>query len=319
MNGDQLTPNSRQMDGRVALVTGSGRGIGRCEALFLAREGACVVVNDIGFDGNVGRAESVVEEIRQSGGKAVASVDDISTLAGAKAAVAKAVSEFGGLDILINNAGLRAWGRVEELTEEDWDLVIDSHLKASFFTIKSAVPEFRKRGGGLIINTGSESGLGMPFNAAYAAAKEGVAGLTRTVARELGHQGIRCNMILPRATIGTGGGQFGGSQYADFQPVLTALGKYWLGNRGNTLRLNDPCRPEHVAEFVTWLCTAAADKITGYTFFAGGEEVGIFSEPDLTRSVVHLGEWTRDEVDAFSRRLTVDLTNRFLFDLPAGS
>jgi 3-oxoacyl-[acyl-carrier protein] reductase len=319
MSDDEATENvaNNRLEGKVALITGSGRGIGRCQALSMAREGARVIVNDIGVDDGVSRAQSIADEIRAAGGKAIASTDDISTQTGARSAVEAGVSSFGGLDILVNNAGLRAWGGVDELTEDDWDLVVDSHLKASFLTIKFAVPEFRKRGGGLIVNTGSESGMGMPFNAAYAAAKEGVAGLTRTVARELGHEHIRCNMILPRATVGTGGGQFGGSSYADYLPVLDALGRYWLGNRGHTLRLNAPSQPEHVAEFVTWLCTEAALQANGVSFFVGGDEIGLVSEPDVVRSIVRPGAWSTSEIDRFGRELLADQTDRFLVDVPA--
>jgi 3-oxoacyl-[acyl-carrier protein] reductase len=308
-----------RLRGRVALITGSGQGIGRCEALFMAREGAHVIVNDIGDDDGVSRAERVVAEIRDAGGQASASLDDISTLSGAQSAVAAAVERYGGLDILVNNAGLRAAGHVDELSEADWTRVIDSHLKATFATTKFAVPVFRARGAGLIINTGSEAGMGMPFNAAYAAAKEGIAGFSRTIARELGYEHIRCNMILPRATIGTGGGQWGRGKYTQHLPVLAALGRYWLGNRGHTLQLNTPSRPEQVAEFVTWLCTDAAGQINGTTFFVSGEEIGLVSEPEVFRSILRPGDWTADIVDTISRSLTFDLSNRFLVDIAGRS
>jgi NAD(P)-dependent dehydrogenase (short-subunit alcohol dehydrogenase family) len=106
-----------------------------------------------------------------------------------------AVQSFGRLDILINNASLRGGNPIDKLTEEEWDRVVDSHLKSSFAMIKFAVPVFKRQGGGVVVNTGSEAGLGMIFNSAYSSAKEGIAGLTRTVAREQGRFGIRCNMI----------------------------------------------------------------------------------------------------------------------------
>jgi NAD(P)-dependent dehydrogenase (short-subunit alcohol dehydrogenase family) len=282
----------------------------------MSREGASIVVNDIGVDDGVFRAEAVVAEIREAGGQAVASRHDISTPEGARAAIAAGAEAFGGVDILVNNAGLRADGGVDEITEDEWNIVVNSHLKASFLTIKFAVPEFRKRGRGLIINTGSEAGLGMPFNAAYAAAKEGIAGLTRTVARELGHEKIRCNMILPRATVGTGGGKWGGGKYTQRLPILEALGRYWLGNRGHTLKLNAPSMPDHVAEFVTWLCTDAALDVNGVTFFVGGEEIGIVSEPEVVRSIVRPGKWSIDEMDAFGRDLITGQFDRFLINVP---
>jgi 3-oxoacyl-[acyl-carrier protein] reductase len=301
----------RRLEHKVALITGSGRGIGRCQALSMAREGASIVVNDIGVDDGLTRADAVASEILAAGGRAIANRDDISTGPGAASALNAAADAFGGLDILVNNAGLRAAAPVDEFTEQDWDLVLDSHLKAAFLTIKFAVPMFRRRGRGLIINTGSEAGLGMPFNTAYASAKEGIAGLTRSVARELGHERIRCNLILPRASLGTGGGKFGEERFAKFLPALKALGRYWMGNRGHTLRANAPSHPEHVAEFVTWLCTDAAAEINGSAFYVGGDEVGLFTEPEMLRSIVRPGTWSAEEMDRWCRELTADLHDRF--------
>src|SRR5579863_6607997 len=168
----------KRLAGKVAIVSGSGRGIGRCEAILLADQGAKVVVNDIGKDADgKRRADKVVEEIRAAGGEAVVSTDSISTLEGANRTVQTAVKSFGRLDILVNNAGLRAAYPIDEITEEQWNLVLDSHLKGTYALIKYAVPIFRSQRSGVIINTGSESGLGHPFNSAYAAAKEGIAGL----------------------------------------------------------------------------------------------------------------------------------------------
>jgi len=302
----------RRLSGKVAVITGSGRGIGRCEALSLSREGAKIVVNDIGIDENIPRAELVVNEIRAEGGEAVFSQHDISTAAGAEAMIATGVDAFDGVDILINNAGMRAGGGIAEISEEDWGMVIDSHLKASWLTTKFVIPQFRRRGGGLIINTGSEAGLGMPFNGAYAAAKEGIAGLTRTVARELGNERIRCNMILPRATINTGGGKWSSEEHAKMLPVLEALGPYWLGNRGHTLKLNDLFDPDHVGQFVAWLCTDAASNVNGASFYVGGNEIGILSEPDVVRAIVRPGEWTVEEYDCFGRQLIAEQRDRFL-------
>lgn len=202
--------DKRRLAGKAAIITGSGRGIGRCEALLMAQQGAKVVVSDIGTDTDgASTAGKVAEEIRAAGGEAIAVTDNIATLEGARRSVEAALQAYGRLDILVNNAGLRAGNPVDRLTEEQWNLVVDSHLKASFAMTKFAVPVFKRQGGGVIVNTGSEAGLGMIFNSAYAAAKEGIAGLTRSVAREQGRFGIRCNMIRPRATVNTGGGAWG--------------------------------------------------------------------------------------------------------------
>src|SRR5208282_2924747 len=172
------------------------------------------------------------------------------------------VHSFGRLDILINNAGLRGGNPIDKMTEEEWDRVVDSHLKSSFAMIKFAVPVFKHQGGGVIVNTGSEAGLGMIFNSAYAAAKEGIAGLTRSVAREQGRFGIRCNMIRPRATVNTGGGEWGAQVFHKWAPVVRAMGRYWMGDRGQS-GFKRAAHPEQVAELVVWLCSEAAANING--------------------------------------------------------
>jgi len=310
-------PETKRLAGKVAVITGSGRGIGRCEALLMARQGAQVVVSDIGTDGEGARtAEKVAGEIRSVGGEAVAVTENVATLEGARRTVEAALQLYGRLDILVNNAGLRAGNPIDKLTEEQWNLVVDSHLKASFAMIKSAVPVFKRQGGGVIVNTGSEAGLGMIFNSAYAAAKEGIAGLTRSVAREQGRFGIRCNMIRPRATVNTGGGAWGQEVFAKWAPMVRALGRYWIGDRGLS-GFNRTAHPEQVAELVVWLCTEAAANVNGRSFYVAGEEVGLWSEPELIRNLVRPGGWDLDSLDAFARgAMTADLTNPFLIDDP---
>lgn len=174
---------STRLSGKVAVVTGAGNGIGRAEALEFARQGAAVVVNDCGITATgESRAVTVAREIMAADGQAIAAEQDISTFSGAAGVVDLAVRTFGRLDALVNNAGLRAQNSIGDLTEEEFDRVVGSHLKGTFAMIKFAAPVFARQEGGVILNTGSEAGLGMPFNSAYAAAKEGIAGLTRTVA-----------------------------------------------------------------------------------------------------------------------------------------
>jgi NAD(P)-dependent dehydrogenase (short-subunit alcohol dehydrogenase family) len=204
--------------------------------MALAREGAMVVVSDFGKD-EQGRdlAALVTEEILAAGGKAIAVTENLMTAEGAQRTIEAAKSSFGGLDIIVNNAGLRGGNPVHKLTEEQWDTVLGSHLKASFLMIKYGVPLMRERGGGVIINTGSEAGLGMVFNSAYASAKEGLAGLTRCVAREQARFNIRCNLIRPRATAGnTGGGDWFAKNLAGiWRPFVQSLGRFWIGERGH--------------------------------------------------------------------------------------
>ena len=157
------------------------------------------MVSDVGADDGVLRADAVATEINAAGGRAVADPHDLATFDGTRAVIATALDHFGGLDIVLNNAGLRAADAIGDMTEEDFDLVVGSHLKATYGMIKHAAPVLMEQRSGVILNTSSESGLGHPYNSAYAAAKEGITGLTRTIARELGPYGVRCNQIRPRS------------------------------------------------------------------------------------------------------------------------
>lgn len=307
----------QRLIGKRAIVTGAGRGIGRCEALLFARQGAKVVVSDIGTDSEgASTALKLADEITAEGGQAVPTTDSVATLEGAQRTIDAAVQSFGGLDILVNNAGLRAGNPINKLTEEQWHSVLDSHLKATFAMIKFAVPVFKRQGGGVIVNTGSEAGLGMIFNSAYAAAKEGIAGLTRSVAREQGRFGIRCNMIRPRATVNTGGGEWGTQVFRKWAPMVRAMGRYWMGDRGLS-GFKHPAHPEKVAELVVWLCTNTAVNINGRSFYVAGEEVGLWSEPELIRNLVRPGGWDLDSLDEFAvEAMTADLTNQFLIPNP---
>ncbi len=302
-----------RLQGKVAVVTGSGRGIGRCEAMALAREGAMVVVSDFGKD-EQGRdlAALVTEEILAAGGKAIAVTENLMTAEGAQRTIETAKSTFGGLDIIVNNAGLRGGNPVHKLTEEQWDTVLGSHLKASFLMIKYGVPLMRERGGGVIINTGSEAGLGMVFNSAYASAKEGLAGLTRCVAREQARFNIRCNLIRPRATAGnTGGGDWFAKNLAGiWRPFVQSLGRFWIGERGHA-GWDRPAPPDSIAAFVTWLCTPAAENINGQDFFVGGDEVALLSPPQFVSTLYHAGGWTVEMLDRMAPNMTAGLVDSF--------
>ena len=302
-----------KLQGKVAVVTGSGRGIGRCEAMALAREGAMIVVSDFGKD-ELGRdlAVLVTEEILAAGGKAIAVTENLMTAEGAKRTIEAAKNTFGGLDIIVNNAGLRGGNPVHKLTEEQWDTVLGSHLKASFLMIKYGVPLMRERGGGVIINTGSEAGLGMVFNSAYASAKEGLAGLTRCVAREQARFNIRCNLIRPRATAGnTGGGDWFAKNLAGiWRPFVQSLGRFWIGDRGHA-GWDRPAPPDSIAAFVTWLCTPAAENINGQDFFVGGDEVALLTPPQFVSTLYHEGGWTVEMLDRMAPNMTAGLVDSF--------
>ncbi|WP_037361733.1 SDR family oxidoreductase [Amycolatopsis orientalis] len=237
--------------GRVAIVTGAGRGIGREHALLLAREGASVVVNDLGGanDGSgsdAGPAQQVVEEITADGGKAVADTGDVASWAGARALVDRAVQTFGGLDILVNNAGILRDAFVASMTEEQWDAVITVHLKGHAAPLHHAAAYWKaqsKAGADVqasVINTASASGTFMPNagQANYGAAKAGIAALTLVAADELERYGVRVNAIAPvartRLTLATPGmgalfaaevpeGEFDAFHPANISPLVARL------------------------------------------------------------------------------------------------
>jgi NAD(P)-dependent dehydrogenase (short-subunit alcohol dehydrogenase family) len=219
-----------------------------------------------------------------------------------------AMERFGALHVVLNNAGLRAPNAIQEITESEYDRVLNSHLKATFGLLKHAAPILLAQGAGVILNTSSESGLGHPYNAAYAAAKEGITGLTRSVARELGPYGIRCNQIRPRAE-GTQSPEFLAA-FLKFQPQRQALGRFGLGSHGDVHRSS---LPEHVAALAVWLCTDAAEAVNGYDFFVMGDEVGLWSEPDLIRNNILPGGWTLDTLDHYAPQALIHgLENRFV-------
>jgi 3-oxoacyl-[acyl-carrier protein] reductase len=308
---------AKRLAGKVAIVTGAGRGIGRCEALLLAAEGAKVLVNDVYIENRSSPdeakiAERVVAEIRAAGGEAAANGDSVASMQGAERIVDNALREFGQLDILINNAGNVRPANIYAMNEYDWDRVIQTHLKGAFAMIRFVSPIFCRQGSGVIINTGSESGLGHATMTNYSAAKEGVVGLTRSVARELGRFGVRCNAIRPRALTQSVQNFGATAAIRAAQPLEQALGKYSLGNRGS---IPSHGGPEHVAPLVVWLCTDQARSVNGRTFYVCGDEIGLFSEPEVVCSLSRAGGWDLDSLDSYAReRLIGDLSNDFTLD-----
>src|SRR5215510_10140427 len=286
--------NRKRLAGKVAIVTGSGAGIGRVEAMLFAAQGAKVVVNDIAMKDGTPIANLVVEQIRAAGGEAVVNTENVAEFQGAERLVKTALDAFGGVDILVNNAGITNFLSVHELTERDWDRMMAVHLKGSFGAIRYASPIMCKQRSGVIINTSSESGLGRPFGANYCAAKEGIIGLTRAVARELGRFNVRCNAIRPRAA-GTTIAK--GINIEKFLPIMRALGRYWFGHRAHIPISPAVVTPEKVAPLVVWLCTEAASNVNGRDFYVGGDEVGLYPELELERLLYREGGWDLDALD----------------------
>jgi NAD(P)-dependent dehydrogenase (short-subunit alcohol dehydrogenase family) len=250
-------------EGRVAIVTGAGRGLGRTHALELARQGAHVVVNDLGgaADGtgsDAGAAQLVVDEIVAAGGKAVANTDDVADWQGAKRLIDQAIGEFGGLDVLVNNAGILRDQTIASMTEENWDAVIRVHLRGTAGPTRFAAAYWRARAKesgqplrARLINTTSASGIYGNFGQSnYGAAKAGIAAFTLIAATELGRYGVTANAVAPAA--------------------LTRLTEA-LMPAGHAAALG----PEQVSPLVAWLASTESDAVTGRVFDVGGGRIGV--------------------------------------------
>ena len=292
-----------KLDGRVAVVTGAGRGIGRGVAKLLAAEGASVVVNDFGVnvDGSApdaGPAKDVCDEIKSAGGKASPNFDTVATMEGGERMVQQALDEFGRLDILINVAGILRDRMIFNMSEQEWDDVIAVHLKGHFATTKPASIIMRQQRSGRIINYSSISGLGgLPGQANYGAAKAGIAGFTRVVARDLGRYGVTCNAISPgaatrmTATIPSNAGQLrarAGTASAAPRPAPRPAA------RASTV---PPMRePEYVAPMTVFLACDEAWNINGKIFYVAGGRISLAHEESAMRQIQKQGMWTVDEL-----------------------
>ena len=282
-----------RLKGRNAVVTGGGRGIGRAVALLLAREGANVIVNDPGVnvDGtgyDQGPAEQVAAEIRQAGGSAVASYDSVATAEGAENIVRQCLETYGSIDILVNVAGILRDRMIFNMTEEEWDAVIAVHLKGHFNTIKPASILMRQQRHGRIVNFSSGSGLrGNSGQANYGAAKAGVVGLTRVVARDLGRYGVTCNAIAPGAL----------TRMTQTVPETTRelRARRGMTPPGALSRLAE-MTPEQVAPMVVFLCTDEAWNVNGKVFHVAGRLVSLAYEEMPVRQITKDGKWTLAEL-----------------------
>jgi NAD(P)-dependent dehydrogenase (short-subunit alcohol dehydrogenase family) len=300
-----------RLDGRVAIVTGAGGGIGREHARLLAAEGASVLVNDTGRRTGADAA-AVVAEITAEGGRAVADTGS-ATWDGAASIVGHALDEFGRLDIVVNNATAARNGDLWRLTEAEWDLAIDVNLKGYFAMIREATPHLAGQGSGVIVNTSSGSGFGHPSAVAYSAAKEGVVGLTRTVARELGRFGVRCNAIRPLA-IGKSTSEYATatSKWADVMAITMAPRDTEAPYEQATPESHPPAK---IAPMVVWLCTDAASGVNGRTFHVRGDTYALLSEPGPERVIVREGGWTLDALDEVApAELVAGLENHYRLD-----
>ena len=264
----------KRLTGKVAVVTGAGRGIGKGEALALASEGASIVVNDLGgagdgTDASTSPADEVVAKIKKMGGEAVANYDSVDTAQGGENIVKTAVDVFGKLDILVNNAGILRDRMIYNMSDEEWDIIIKVHIYGHFYTTRAACALFRQQRSGRIINTSSEAGMGVTFGQAnYGAAKEGLIGFTRQVANDMGRYGVTCNAIRPSA----------GTRLTLSDELKAAWKK--AGMEDN-IRLAEQAKPEDIGPFVVWLASDDAANVNGRTFFVETGKIALYSEPSL--------------------------------------
>ncbi|MEV7141153.1 3-oxoacyl-ACP reductase [Streptomyces tauricus] len=294
------------LEGRAAVVTGAGRGLGRAEALELARLGATVVVNDYGQPGRDGSgeasdgpAEEVAAEIRAAGGRAVAHTGDVADHEQARELVELAIANFGQLDILVNNAGILRDRMVFSMSEDEWDSVIRVHLKGHFNTTHFASAHWRARSKaadapvyGRIVNTSSEAFLaGSAGQPNYAAAKGGIVGLTTSTALALAKYGVTANVICPRARTRMTAAVFAGFQEPG-QGEDRGQGQEAEG------RL-DPLAPEHVAPLVGYLASPAAAHVNGQLLVVHGGMVAVVERPRVAAKFdTKQDAFTHDELDA---------------------
>ncbi|KKW91915.1 SDR family NAD(P)-dependent oxidoreductase [Sphingobium chungbukense] len=305
----------QRLKGKVAVVTGAGRNIGRAEAMLLAEQGAKVVVNDLGGgpygteSGDASLAEAVAQEIRDAGGEAIGQCSSVATREGGEAAVQAAIEAFGRIDILVNNAGIVRPARIDRMTDQDWTLCMDVSLTSSFFTCRAAAAHMIAQRSGVIVNTGSPSGFGHWGMANYSAAKEGLLGFTRTIARDLGEFGIRANLIRPVSHLT-------GTHTPEIDETIAESARL-----GIPLLWNKPMAqprmtalPAHVAALVVWLCTDAAAHVSGRDFYIQGDEVALIPEPEAIRTSIHPDGWTLDAFDEQANRdyLFGSIQNRFV-------
>jgi 3-oxoacyl-[acyl-carrier protein] reductase len=308
-----------RLEGRVAIITGSGRGIGQGIAKLMAAEGAAVIVNDFGgnLDGTGGEqspAQETVNAIKAAGGKASPNYGDVSKHADARAMAQQALDEYGRLDIMCHVAGILRDRMVFNMTEEEWDAVLGVHLKGAFNMARAAVEPMLKQRYGRMLFFSSGSGLGSSGQANYSAAKEGMVGLARSLARELGPYGIAVNAIYPggatrmtasvpsasreiraRSGIASGGGAAQAPRQ-DFSNLDAALGT--------------PRDPGNNAPPVTWLCSEAGGIVSGQVIGTSGWQTSRYSIRQAIRSISAPRRWTIEELsDIVPNHLAAGILN----------
>lgn len=277
------------LQGKVVLVTGAGRGVGRGIAIDCARAGAAVVVNDLGVsltgeDGSsdASPAEQVVAEIVANGGQAIANHDSVANWEGACAMVQDAVDRFGRIDAVVNNAGNLRDMLFHKMSPEDFDAVLAVHLRGSFLTSRAAAPFFKQQGSGAYVHMTSTSGLvGNLGQANYAAAKLGIVGLSKSIALDMQRFGVRSNAVAP----------FAWTRMVDSIPTDTPEQQARVEGLKKLV-------PEKIAPFVVALCSDAGAAVTGQVFGVRNNEIYLFSQPRPLRTAHTADGWTAEGIAA---------------------
>jgi len=278
------------LDGKVAVVTGAGRGIGRGVAILMAKEGASVVVNDLGasLDGegvDTGPAASVAKEITDAGGNAVANTDSVTDWNAAEGMIQQAVDNFGKIDILVNVAGILRDRMIFNMSEDEWKAVIDVHLKGTFNTCRWASVRFREQRSGRIINFSSTSAFGAPGQPNYAAAKAGIIGLTLSCAAGLSRYNVTANAILPS----------GATRMIDSIPRAREAVAH-TGKLPSELAKGTERDPDNVAPLIAFLASDAAQPVNGHIFASTGYNVTLMSQPKIIKTLRSDHRWSVDEL-----------------------
>ncbi len=299
------------LDGKVAVVTGAGRGIGRGIARHFAREGAQVVINDLGGsvkgEGNdISVAEQVAEEIKAAGGTAVANGDSVSPVTSGENIIRTAIDQFGRIDILVNNAGILRDQFFHKMSEAEWDAVVDVHLNGSFYCTRAALPYMRAQQFGRIMYITSTAGfIGTIGQANYGAAKMGMLGLSRNVAIEMKGYNVTANCIAP----------FAWTRIPASVPTINDDAKQIVD------RLFKDMTPEDISPLAVFLASDQAQKISGQVLGVRGKEIYIFNQPRVVRSIHKAEGWTAEELSkilepTFKHHLTPldDSTTHFTWD-----
>lgn len=275
------------LDGKVVLITGGGNGIGKETALLLAREGAKVVVNDLGGsltggdEGSTGPAEAVAQQIRAAGGQAVSNSESVASLGAVQRMVEQAKDEFGGLNAIVNPAGILRDTMLHKMTEEDWDRVIEVHLRGSWNVVRASIELFREQKDGAYVLFTSTSGLiGNIGQANYAAAKMGIVGLSRIAAMEGARNNVRSNVIAP----------FAWTRMIESIPVKDEA------SAKRVARMRDSMRADQVAQLAVALCADGAKACSSQIFGVRGNEIVLFDQPRPIRSMAELSGWNPQKI-----------------------